>query len=853
LDEARQACGDAAELRLARAGLVVRAARETAAAALPPLAEGLDRFAPAERRKLLDGLAAACLQAGLPAEAERLWRRLAGERPNDLRARIALFDLAIQANDLAKVEAVLQEIRQIEGDDGVIWRYGRVASLLVRAQGGDRSGLDEARRLLASVAARRSEWSRVPLCEARLHELENHPDAALQSYLRAIQLGETDPDALRRAVELLYAHRRFAEASDLLRRVPEQAALPALTQRVGAELALYSQDRTRALSLAQAAVAADSRDPRDHLWLAGVYWRAGQPEKAEPEFLRARDLGPAAPETWLGLVEFLAATGKKDRAKAEVAAAEARLAGGPAALPLAACHEAIGDRDRAAQLYQAAQDAAPNDAATLRAVARFYSRANRVKDAQELLARLARHPDRDAAGWARRARALLLSQDGSPESLKEALAQLADPVGGSPAGDGSEAVANRRTRAQVLALQNSRRQRRAAAQMLDALIEEKVSTPADHLLAAQLYESLAEPFHDPDRRPPGAAGDWAKARGRYLGLLALPGGETASSLATVARSLLRHGDADGAGPVLAKLANAAPQALATRELQARLLHQNGQAAEAVKLLRACAPAPGPELQVVAGVLEELGEHAAAEQAYRTLAAQPTPPEAPLVLAQYLIRRKRYAEALDLCDRCWPTCRQELVAQVCVIALSEMPPDPSQFARVAGRLEAVIAAAPDQVQLPVALAAVRNFEGRFDQAEALYRGVLRRDPRQTTALNNLAWLLAVKGGHGEEALQLVERAAELRANDPDLLDTRGVAYLALGRPDADALALKELEAAVAEAPSPATYFHLARAQLALGRRKDAAQSWERAKGTGLTPEGLHALERPAFRELERQFH
>src|SRR5262249_12776702 len=155
----------------------------------------------------------------------------------------------------------------------------------------------------------------LPLCEARLNDLDGRKDAALSLYLRAIELGERDPDGLRRAAELLYERRRYAEADRVLRKVPDQTLLPQETRRVAAEVPLRAQDVPRALGLAQAAVAADSQDYRDQLWLGRVYWAAGQPDRAEPALLRARELAKAAPETWVALVQFLAATGKMDRAR----------------------------------------------------------------------------------------------------------------------------------------------------------------------------------------------------------------------------------------------------------------------------------------------------------------------------------------------------------------------------------------------------------------------------------------------------------------------------------------------------------------------------------------------------------
>src|SRR5439155_1397303 len=201
-----------------------------------------------------------------------------------------------------------------------------------------------------------------------------------------------------------------------------------------------------------------------------------------------------------------------------------------AAAALAQCHELVGQKDKARDLYRSALATAGNDAAVLRAAAGFYLRAGQVPQAQEVLLRLTRHADRAAAAWARRTRAVLLAAEGDPAKAREALALLGGPDGGAAA-DPGEAVEDQRTRAKLLALQNSGSSRRAAANLLDGLIDRKVATPEDHLLAAQLHE---------------AVGDWPRARQRYLGLLALPGGADPNAVVTAARSLLRHGEADGA-------------------------------------------------------------------------------------------------------------------------------------------------------------------------------------------------------------------------------------------------------------------------------------------------------------------
>src|SRR5262249_47253923 len=93
-----------------------------------------------------------------------------------------------------------------------------------------------------------------------------------------------------------------------------------------------------------------------------------------------------------------------------------------------------------------------------------------------------------------------------------------------------------------------------------------------------------------------------------------------------------------------------------------------------------------------------------------------------------------------------------------------------------------------------LAALRTRQGRYGDAEAVYRQVLGREPRNTAALNNRSCLLALRG-RADEALTLVGRALAVEGPVPFLLDTRALAYLGKKRSDR---AVKDLEEAVTEA-------------------------------------------------------
>ena len=74
-----------------------------------------------------------------------------------------------------------------------------------------------------------------PPALAEIAELRSDREQAILQYLRAIELGERSPSIIRRAVELLYATRRFDQAAKVLRKLdldhPPTAEVRRLTPR----------------------------------------------------------------------------------------------------------------------------------------------------------------------------------------------------------------------------------------------------------------------------------------------------------------------------------------------------------------------------------------------------------------------------------------------------------------------------------------------------------------------------------------------------------------------------------------------------------------------------------------------
>src|SRR5262249_26785805 len=154
------------------------------------------------------------------------------------------------------------------------------------------------------------------------------------------------------------------------------------------------------------------------------------------------------------------------------------------------------------------------------------------------------------------------------------------------------------------------------------------------------------------------------------------------------------------------------------------------------------------------------------------------PEDVLVLAAFLGRQGRLADALDIVDRAWKTCKPESVSLTAVALLHAPTVEGSHFERVEKGLTAALEKVPNNTTLLVHLATLRDLQGRYNEAADAYRRILAREPGNVVALNNLAWLLAHREDGREEALKLAERAVDAAGPLPALLDTRGVVHLNL---------------------------------------------------------------------------
>jgi tetratricopeptide (TPR) repeat protein len=761
LRDADAKLGDKVELRLGWARHLVQRDGIAAARALAALAAKRAQFDAQGQSDLLRGLAEIYYRIGEVKEAARLMNQAAdlGIHRNDLRIRLRLFDLYLQAEDDAGLEKVLAQMRRLEGEEGTWWRYGQASRLLWRVRKGSprrEQLLDEASKLLDAVALQRPVWSAVPLARAEIEDLRGNTREAQRFYQSAHELGERDQRVIRQLVQL------------------------------GQGLAARGERST----------------------------------EAEQKLRLAVEVAGTVPETWISLVQYLVATGQIKEAEASVDRLESSGGRGfkseEAALALGQCYESIGKVDKAREKFEGALSRSSNDLGVVRAAAGFYMRQGNAPEAKQLLERIVNQKNPPLAegdmAWARRGLALILATGGGYQGFLDALRLLGMRLrpDGTVVEEGRDLPQDRdenlRLRARVLATQRTKALRTRAIALLEDLGRRRRLPADDQFLLAQLVE---------------ANGDWPRAQ-KLMRELVSRQVSNPYYMTYLAQNLVLRGKLKDAQQYIDRLVQ-------------------------VEKARRVKPGTFGSIELRARVLEAAGDHARAHKLLEAYAAEePVRTEKILAFAGYLARSKRLTEALDQCDRAWKIGPPEAIGGATVALLRTAQPSAKEIARVETMINAALKDNPKSILLQVQMADLQDLQGNFDRAETLYRAILKQDENNIMALNNLAWLLAQQKKKAREAKELIDRAIALLGPRAELLDTRAVVSLALGKSDE---ARVDLEQAIADYPSPSRYFHLARALVMARKKAEARDKLKKAREIGLDLKRLHPLERTAYRNIE----
>ena len=840
-----------AEPSLARFLVVsgIHAARRQFDAARETLDAGLQVLGPTQQAPLRRARANLFLAEGDLEAAIQELTQLHQDRPRDIAALRQLADLAIDTRQWESALHWENVLHAVEGEPGTHWRYVRARRLLLQPEEVSQAAREEAARLQVELQQRRPSWARTHVLLGLLDELNGDWERALAAYQDALRMGDRRVQIFERVVSLLYRLGRFAEANRYLarleRQIPASTRLSTLAISVASEL----QDSVRAETLAQRAVERRPNDPMAWLWYGQMLMVNEQPEEAEQAFRRAIALGPQDVQTWAGLFNFQIRAERGAQARETLAQLreQAELPPQEIAFALAQGYDALGDREQAEENYRRATELAEDSVPIVAQWAAFLLRqGDRQAEVEPLLRRLISLAARDAAtaataGEARRALATLVARRGEFDEAMQLL-QYAEE-GGPPA------VLDQRLQALLYVQRPEPDLDRAQALLEDVVVRRRTGEDGDHLLLASVYRQQAQHLSGEEQRFKLEA---ARRQYETLSIRTEPQPEHLAVYADFLMSQERWPEAE---TPLRRLEELAPDELTTVLLRTRWLVRQDRLGEVPQRVetfvqrreeRAQDEAEIVEVWLAAARILDANQLAADAEPWYRKAVEADRKFYPL-LVQNLVARGKTSEAIELSSREARAAESADSVTILANALLAAPADKEAMARAENLLLKGLANHPQDAQLALAVANVRAVQHRNEEAQQLYRQVLRLDSQNTVALNNLATLTAEIPGQSQQALRYIEQAIELSGEQPALLDTKGMILVKEGRADEAVSLLRR--AVTGPQTDPRYHFHLAVALYRTGETEEARGALETALSNDLRQQILTASDLRYLQNLE----
>lgn len=814
-----------------------------------------DLYADTEQEPILSALASAYVELGAYEGAERVLQKLAQRRQDDVSVRRQLVTLALKRGDTVMAAELIEKIHEIEGPDGIYWRLAQASANVARAQRGDVAMLIEARRLVLAVQETLPNSPHISVFLGQIDLLSGREDEAAEQLLLAVDRGEQSVDVVYELVDLLARLDRHSDAEDVLRKMEERREIP-LAGAFG-ELAVSVWMQTgnykSAMNMADRAVRADPKNSDKWLWLGRLQAVQGQSVKAEECLSTALQLNRNNVAARVALISFLSRNDRSSEAEALVKEVKQLAGDDPIPMTLAACHVALGDVDRAEQEYQAALVANPDRSDLIYRVANFYLSDGKINEATELLERLCATKNNTAPRiliLARRALSSLVALSGQYEEFSRATELIDANLELEPAN-----AIDLLAKSKLLQSRPIRSARLEAIRILEHLERKGKLSQRDQFDLARLYL---------------ATGQWKLCRQTMVSLIDINKRRyTTQWLAFAVRTSIDHSDLPESDSLcllwLRELERVEPQTFRTLELQAlhhvaqrqvddalqliddrlRQMERDGDTIplEAISQVASLSASISTRLERSGQPVESEKASAQAEEYYRRLVKRD--PSRSVELVRFYQSQGRTEEALASYPQAWDQSGPVEVAAACVALLQQRRTNAEQNEEILRRIEKARGEHPTEQGLLHQNAKAALLVGRYDAAESLFREVIDVLPDQYLAHNDLALLIAFRGGNATEALQLVEQAIEIAGPRAFLLDTRASVYLALNQP---AKALRDLTVAIGEDPTPDKFFHLARVHLAMADLKKAEDAFQLATKAKLHIGRLSPLEAPEYRAV-----
>jgi cellulose synthase operon protein C len=847
---------DSLSLRLVRVSLVGRMPGEKAKEALVGMEADINALKGDERAAMQLALVQEHRRRGNTADAKRLLEHVLADRKDDHVSRWIYFDIARDEFDVEAMQRMVEDFRQIRGANSEQAQLADAATKVigvvrdhrdefnaeqpqVTLTVSDKKRLTEARRILEELTKSAESWHEPHKYLADIDALEGNRDSEITQLQSAMTKGQLDSNRIRRLYELLFAAQRYPEAEKL-------QPLLANVKGVGLEKAqvevLLNNKRMKEAAEALAKMKpAENAPVDDHIWYAYAQRRVGNLDAAASSLRLALQADPKMVDAWVMLVGVLVSQNKNTDATTVIEEAKLRVPADQRDIVVAQSYEVVNDKKRAEQHYLAAAKAKPDDLMTNKMVAGYYLRLNNFEKGQLYLDAITReaanaksNDEKEIVAWSRRARAVVLAMDGYWKQFQEA-DKLLREQDISQASDDDLLL-----RIGLMANRKEPGSMRSALKLFEELQSRKPLQPNEQVAIARLYERT---------------GQWPQAQSAMRTALEQRSVDPLYFL-VYAEMLIRNGDVNEVERWLDQYDRVKKDGL-TLALRATVLAKQERPREAAELLlKALGPLPAKpdklkQVKNTATLMETLELHDHAEKVFRELARLDRNERKEL--ARYIGTQGKIDEAFAILDELSKEMPPLEIVSIGMNIMRARRGDLKEqhFAMLGRWYNSARQADPNSLQIEMLVGDIWEVRGQLAKAEDVYRRVFDRPdvqgPLRAMVANNLAFILSAQQKDLDEALSLINQSMNVLGPNSDLIDTRGVVYLAMNKPQE---AIADFQEAILQ-PTASKWVHLALAQHAAGDSEAAKESLKKAHDMNLKRHDLYSSEHERYDRMVQE--
>jgi len=194
----------------------------------------------------------------------------------------------------------------------------------------------------------------------------------------------------------------------------------------------------------------------------------------------------------------------------------------------------------------------------------------------------------------------------------------------------------------------------------------------------------------------------------------------------------------------------------------------------------------------------------------------------LVLANLYLRAERYDDAIKLYQN---LVEKEPKAADVLFRLGEAERRKGELNAAIEDFRRCAQASPNDTACALQLGLLLDNVGKRDQSKPIYEQILKMNPDQPVALNNLAYIKAEEGGDLDQALSMAQRARQRLPKSSQVADTLGWIYIKKNMSEEAVRLYADL--VQADAKDPMFHYHYGLALLQKGDRVSAKRELQAA--------------------------